>query len=180
MNPKHKRVLVMLPLLAVAAWLALFGDKTPEDEVAAPTRGGQVDKVAEAAPERSEAPAPQVIMEAAEGEVLRVASRDRARAMIDSSDMRDLFAPSVPPAPPAEQQAAAAAPPPPPVLPFAYIGREQEKSRWRYFLEKNGQVFVLAAGEQAEGFRLEKAGNGELALVELSTQTRHVIAIDGD
>lgn len=177
MNPKQKRLVLMLPLLAIAAWLALFGDKTPVDEVAEPTRASSAAS-SEAVPASSDASESPVVHAAAEGDVLRVAPRERVSAMIDSADMRDLFASSVPPPPPVDPQAAP--PPPPPVLPFVYIGRELEQSRWRYFLEKNGQVYVLSAGEQAEGFKLEKAGNGELALVELSTQARHVIAIDGD
>lgn len=177
MNPRNKRVLLMLPVLAVAAGLALFGDKTPVEEVAEPAQRGsaaatQPGPVA-AAPE---AVAPPVV----EGELLRVAARDRLSAMIDSPEVRDLFAANraaeqQTQAPPDEPQQAA-----PPVQPFTFIGRELDQKRWRYFLEKDGQVFVLSPGQQAEGFRLERTPAGEVALVDLATKTRHIIPIEGE
>lgn len=185
MNAQNKRVLLMLPVLAVAAWLALFGDKTPDGEVAEPTTTRPAAEPAAAPVTASEAvaevpAATPVNQAAAEGEVLRVRPRDALRGMIDGPDVHDLFAPLLPPQAVAAQQPQEAVQPPPPVLPFVYIGREETATRRVYFLEKAGQTFVLAAGDRAEGFQLETASDRELTLVDLATKTKHVIPIGGE
>lgn len=174
MNPRNKRLLFLLPVLAVAAWLAVFGDKTPVDQVVEPSApvavGGDVPV--------ERAPAAPV----ASGELPRVAAREQLPARIDSPDARDLFAALAPVAPPPQDAPTAQEPQEaaPPELPFAFIGRELYRSQWRYFLEKDGQVYVLAPGQQADGFRLETTRAGELVMVDLATRARHIIPLEGE
>lgn len=173
----NKRLLIMLPVLLIAAWLAFFGDKTPRGEVAEPTRSAPAAAVTESRPAVAQIDAAPA--SPAPGGMLRLVSREGLGKKIESEDMHNLFMAKEPPPPPtppqSEQQKSA---PPPPVMPFHYIGRELLDGAWRYFLEKNGQTYVVARGDQVEGFLLDSENDTQIGLVDVATSTHFTVQVD--
>lgn len=171
------RLLLMLPVLAIAAWLALFGDKTPvdQDEMLAPPRPAAAESAS--APAQESPPVPVVIEESLPpGQVRRLASREHLAEQATAS--KDLFGgQGAEPPPPA---AAPEAPPPPPEQPFVLIGRMLEAGRWHVFLERNGASYVLAAGGEADGFRVDAISEREVRLTQKADKAKFVIPIDGE
>ncbi|WP_101943939.1 hypothetical protein [Uliginosibacterium sp. TH139] len=172
----RQRLLLMLPLLAIAGWLALFGDKTPpEEQVAMPSRG--ISAPAAASPGAPAAEAVSEPEEARPGQVKRLGARmglvERGQR---STDLFSGTGSAPPPPAPAENTP----PPPPPEQPFILIGRMLEAGRWQVFLERNGVAWALREGEVADGFKLVKVSSNEVRLLRETDKTELVIPIDGD
>lgn len=174
MSPKL-RMGLMLVGLVIAAWLAIFGDKTPVNEPVA-ARGAERARPAPAV--RPETAVPVAAEpETDTGPVRRL--RSRAGWFELASSGRDIFAPPVVAAPP-QAQNEAPPPPPPPEVPFKLIGRLEEQGHWRYFLERDNAVHVLRPGEEAVGFRLESDSGDTLRVTNVADKTSFLIAIDSD
>jgi hypothetical protein len=151
------------PLLAVAAWLALYGNRTPDskDSVSMPVR-------AAAAHGSQQAPSA--------GTPVELVPRDVLIAASSKESARDLFAahswnPPPPPAPPPQPEAAPSAPP----VPYTYLGRKVEGDAWEVYLARGDQTFVAKSGTVLDGaWRVESAQPPSLVLTFLplgQTQT---------
>ncbi|HEX5125194.1 MAG TPA: hypothetical protein VFW00_00500, partial [Rhodocyclaceae bacterium] len=95
MNTKQ-RMVIMTPLLAAAAWLAFFGDKTPSGGVAepvarVPTR--MVSKAIDSDIASTAAPAAMTETDTTEqaGAILRLASREPLKAELALTNPTDIF-----------------------------------------------------------------------------------------
>lgn len=149
-----RRWALLLPLLAGAAWLAVFGDRTPTGTVQ-PTRTGAAAPAPAAPPARS-TPARRDAGEPVE------ALRPRAAPDAAPRPAADLFAvaawrlppPPPPPPPPAAQPKAA------PVLPalnYKVLGKKEENNTWEVYLGRDDLTFIARAGETLEGlWRVEQ------------------------
>lgn len=163
------RLGLLLAALAVAGWLAVFGDKTPP--------GTLVEARVEGAPPRATPAAPPAVVIAPEddvppGQVRRLPRR--AGWYEDALAGNDLFAPPVREA----GAVAPAAPPPPPEPPFRLIGRMAEAGQWTYFLEREHAAHALRVGDEAAGFRLSAASAQELVFTRLADRARFTLALD--
>lgn len=174
----NKRMLIMLPFLLAAAWLALFGDKTPSGggEVVAP-----IAAAARVAQSDTEAPVenPAITGEADSNQVRRL--RDRVNlGELENGPKVDLFSAqggSPNPAPVAEAQPQ---PPPPPTQPFVLVGRMYDQDHWVAFLESQGRTHVVQAGEVVDGFRIDAVSGREIRLTQLVDKSKFVIPVDGE
>lgn len=173
MNNRRTRLLILAPILMAATWLALFGDKTPNNS------SGVVEAVTHAAPP---APAPAaeateaVADEAVPGQIRRVSKRSAPAADAPG----DLFAAAAAVETAAPENQPPPPPPPPPPQPFVLIGRMLDQDRWAAFLERDGRIHVVRAHDVVDGFRCDSMTAQEIRLTQLSDKTRVVIPIEGE
>lgn len=165
----NKRWLFWLPMLALAAWLAFFGDKSPTEQGAfvKPRTDVSSNRVATSQPFSNVGTTPtQVVQsvgankassEAVSLEALIPRSQLISMPNSESRPGRDLFAgrswtppplpvKALPPAAPA-LPAAQVAPP----LPFTYVGKKLEADVWEVFLQRGEQSFLVRTGATIEG-----------------------------
>lgn len=173
-NSASRRWLMWGPLLVVAAWLALFGDKTPAGsiEVSLPSRPAPTQPPAasfHAPPARANTATPNAVALAAlvpRAQLIPQAqSASAADAPVADRDPFSVRSWNPPPAP-----AAASAPvePTAPPLPYAYIGKKQEGESWEVYLTRGDLTFVAREGEVLErDYRVEKIQPPSLTLVYL-------------
>lgn len=162
MKPRH----IALGLaLAVAAGLAAFGDKTPNDEVA------------EAVERPAASPAPVAAAPAGpasgarEPAILRLQPRDEliGDSAGAGADENALFARQdwTPPPPPPPKPG----PPPPPVappLPFTFIGKSLEEGKWEVYLASGERTHIAVEGGVIDGaWRVERIAPPLLTLTYL-------------
>jgi hypothetical protein len=87
----------------------------------------------------------------------------------------DLFAakswhvpPPPPPPPPSPPPSPAPAPPAAPPLPFKYIGKLDDASSLKAFLQRNEKVFAVSVGDVIEGaYRIDAINPGQMTLIYL-------------
>jgi hypothetical protein len=157
-----RRWWIWLPLLGIAAWLALFADKSPPgSEVSAATRSeptageAQAIALAKAAGESTTATSLVVI---ARRELISDSAKEPAR---------DLFAPkSWTPPPPAA--AGAQEPPAPPAIPFTYLGKKLEGGTWEVYLARGDQTFIARLGSVIDNtYRIDRIAPPALEMTYL-------------
>ena len=189
MNRRHG---VLLGLLVAAAWLALFGDKTPHDTPgsdvvpATATRG-------ERSPARLRAPAEArpAAMKLAAGqapaspEVMPLLARDQLIPVVaHDRPGRDLF-PALswqPPPARAEQPARPVKPLPPvaPPVPFVYLGKKLESGQWEAYLGQGENVYIARAGMTLGGmYQVEAIDPPTLRLLYLPLKQSQTLSIGG-
>ena len=167
MNSKkgsQKRWWFWLPMLAFAAWLALFGDKTPVEQMPLPTS-----KALNTSPTEAKTVA-EPLPDALPNALLELIPREELIELPegDSPTSRDLFAdrnwtPALPPA----REAEPAAPTAPP-LPFTYLGKQLEDKQWRVFLGMADQTFVVGEGSTINDlYRIDSISPPNLSLTYL-------------
>lgn len=169
----RRRWWVLLPLLAAAAWLAAFGDKTPPGSarVTAPASS-------------SPTPAPP----AAKGKAaspLEPIERlvPRAELVAATADASaDLFASrdwSVKRPPAAAPVVVQAAPEPDPVTPnYRVLGKKLEDRAWEVFLGRDDSSFIVRAGDTLEDtWRVDEIAPPLMSLTHVPTGSRHQLAI---
>ncbi|GAB4058532.1 hypothetical protein [Uliginosibacterium sediminicola] len=159
---ERTRMLLLLPVLGIAAWLALFGDKShPGSEEVALFRGGSAQSTAP----RSEA-APLSARE----------SLSKALAETEPNNLFPVVAPAggatAEQAPPPEAEA------PPPT--FVVIGRMLRDGHWNVFLDRDNQTYVATAGAEISGFKVLAIEPKQVLLRDLSTQSNLIIPIEGE
>ena len=165
----RRRWWLWLPLLGLAGWLVLFGDRSPNGNAAAvslPARPAATTQAA-ARPSHTDARTPR----GTEPESIEVlVGRDQwAAAPADTaSASRNLFStrnwnpPPPPPTPVAEAAAVA------PALPFAFLGKKLEGEIWEVYLSRGEQTFIVRQGQILEGvYRIDKIAPPSLALTYL-------------
>ncbi|HSD37737.1 MAG TPA: hypothetical protein VLC92_09510 [Rhodocyclaceae bacterium] len=173
----RKRMLIMLPILAVAAWLAIFGDKAPV---------GQGTEVAAVAPRRATDPAGsgEVIARPPGANVPADAGgptsprQDIKKALSETSSPNLFVSNAPPPPPPAPVVDPEDLPPPPPS--FRVIGSMNKDGRLNVFLDKDNQTYVAIPGAVIDGNRVDVVKSDQVQLFNLSTKTTQIIPIEGD
>ena len=182
MTPRH---MIMAAALAVAAWLALFGDKTPSTGIAEPVTHAASASASTSAP----APAASSIVpnessEKSRNDTVILVLKNRQQLMGNAlTDARPdaLFKsqswtpPPPPPAPPA--------PPPPPTappVPFKYIGKKIEDGKWEVYLTTGSQVNVVREKTVLQGtYRVDSIKPPVLTLTYLPLQQVQTLTIGG-
>jgi hypothetical protein len=174
------RLLIMLPVLGVAAWLALFGDKKPVGQgnaavaTAVPDRAMPAERgvtTGVVAPSASNAPAVASSAPVPGRESVKLALQDNAAP--------NLFASPTPPAPP-PSAAAASQNAPPPLPNFVVIGSMLKGGQLNVFLDKDNQTYVATPGAVLDGNRVVEVKPDHVLLLNLSTQVTQIIPIEGD
>ena len=171
-HASRRRWWLWLPLLGLAAWLALFGDRSPDGNAAAvslPARTAATPEPA-ARPLHSGARTSQGTEPESIDTLVR---RDQwvAAAPADAASAparRDLFSTrNWNPPPPAPAPVAEAAPVAP-ALPFAFLGKKLEGGIWEVYLSRGEQTFIVREGQTLEGvYRVDKIAPPSLALTYL-------------
>lgn len=175
-GPWRMRWWMWCALLAFAAWLAVFGDKTPADGAVAlslPLR--TVERPVAAAPSARPATAAAEPDEALYALVPRArpaagVAPSRAVGQSRTGAGRDLFAstswsppPPKPTPAPAPVVAAQA-----PRLPFTFVGKKQENGSWEVYLARDDKTFITREGTTLEGvYRVDKIAPPVLTLTYL-------------
>ena len=171
----NARRLLLLALLPVAAWLALFGDKTPP-------AGSPVEVVAPTSPRR--APATERTAKAAgKLEIAALIAREQLIPGVDEArESRDLFPslswrPPPPPTPATSEKARAPMAPPPP---FVYLGNKFEAGQWEAYLGRGEEVFIVREGMTLErNYRVKAITPSTLTLIYLPLKQSQTISIGG-
>lgn len=180
------RMAILLPILLVAAGLAMFGDRTPAGAVhpLAPASRGQAQGTSDiqrvTGPSARSKPAAAVPLE------ILVPREQLARS---DADARDLFASpawltreiKVAP-PPAAPVAAAPVAPPAAVaelaLPFKFVGKRQEGDEWEVYLARDDVNFIAKVGATVDvSFRVEAIAPPTIVLIHLPTGKSHSLSI---
>lgn len=177
MNRRHA---VLGAGLAIAGWLALFGDKAPATDIAEP--------VARATPQRLPAesgrPAPDRTATKANAEPTILALQPRQDLVgltLDGKPPGSLFGshswappPPPPPKPP---------PPPPPAappLPFTYIGKKLEGGAWEVYLARGDQTVIVNMQSVIDGtYRVDSIRPPQLVLTYLPLNQQQTLTIGG-
>lgn len=166
----NKKWWVLLPVLLLAAWLAVFGDKTPV-QAPLPTVGS-VQK-----------PSPLDVKPSPDGQRANASSSEQSSMTLielvprkqliqgtatNGKTPRDLFTDRS--WTPLARPAAAVAPPPPmaPPVPFAYLGKRLEGEKWQVFLGRADQTFVVSVGSTIDNlYRVDSISPPNLSLTYL-------------
>lgn len=182
MNP---RKLVLGAGLLVAAYLALFGDKTPSGEVAEPVaRSAQASastrkvsfEPASETPARNEKSSGPTIA------VLAIRPRDQLIGASQGQTRPDgLFSshswtPPPPPPPPPAPPPKPTAPP----LPFSFIGKKVEDGKWEVYLAHGDQTYVVREKSVLEGvYRVETIKPPVISFLYLPLKETQILTIGG-
>lgn len=188
-----RRRLLLFGLLGIAAWLAFFGDRTPEDRAssgivqpAMPARAGRGSAALPAPQASAGTPAGRAGQGAGQDlpvpEVAALIPRDQlipGRAGNDPE--RDLF-PSLNWVPPPVVPAMPDKPPPPmaPPLPFVYLGKKFESGQWEIYLGRGEDVFIAREGVTIDGqYRVKGISPPRATLVYLPLKQVQTMDIGG-
>ncbi len=169
-----------MTLLAAAAWLAVFGDKTPAASAALPAAGARASD-------------PTAITGVASAST-PVADRIRAgrgkTAMLETLQPRDTLIPPAPRERPIRDIFSAASwtpPAPPPVAPapaapaappFTFVGKKLEGEQWEVYLARGEQSFIARQGSTIDGtYRIDKIEPPTLTMTQLPQAQTMTIAI---
>lgn len=161
-----------LPLLGIAAWLALFGDrKDAGDAAAVSVAVPRQPQVAPAEPtSRRAAPQPKAGSAAEPIEALVKRSELVSRARTATSDTiaaQDLFSSRSWTPPPPAASAIIATPAAPP-LPFVYLGKKVEGEVWEVYLSRAEQTFIARVGQTLDAsYRVDSIAPPSLVLTYL-------------
>ena len=177
MKRKH---LLMGAALALAAWLALFADKTPNSGVAEPVvRANSASSRAAARPVRS---TPTVVADgSASTAVMALEPRQRLIGGAHQGTGNVLFGSQnwePPPAPIKAVKPAPAPPPSAPPLPFTYLGKQNEDGVWQVFLARGEQTFIVREASIVEGlYRVDAIKPPQLSLTYLPLKQAQTLTI---
>ena len=184
------RRLILFALLALAAWLALFGDKTPNDRNAsevvaalpARTAGGWSGDASNARRADRPPPGSRALPGPASAslEVAALIPRQQLiSAAADGHQSRDLFPPlSWTPPPPLPEKSASPPPPMAPPVPFVYLGKKLEGGQWEAYLGVGEQVFIVREGMTLAGtYKVKAVSPPTLTLIYLPLKQSQAIPI---
>lgn len=164
-----RRWWLWLPLLGLAAWLALFGDRSPDGDAVAvslPVRAAAT-TASRASSRPVDGPSSQAAesLETLVGRDQLLAGEPEAPAGAPTGAKRDLFStrnwnPPPPPPPPAVVPAPVAPP-----LPFTFLGKKLEGESWEVYLSRGEQTFIVREGQTLDGaYRVDKIAPPVLTL----------------
>lgn len=174
----HKRHALLAAAFALAAWLAVFGDKTPEAAIAEP-----VSKPSSAARTATKAKPSTYRTASQEGPVI-FGLRDRSMLIGGAGAEKPadgLFnSHSWAPAPPPPTAQLSAPPPMAPPLPFTYLGKKHEDEQWEVFLGRGDQTFIVRQQSLIEGtYRVDSIQPPTLTLTYLPMNQQQTLPIGG-
>lgn len=177
----NKRHAILAIGLALAGWLALFGDKTPAIDIAEPVSR----TLARPTPAETRMASPiKAVATTPEDEqtILALQPRDTLiSATLEKQRPSGLFNSHswAPPPPPAPKPP----PPPPPMappLPFTYIGKKLDGDTWEVYLARGEQAFIVATHSVIEGtYRVESIRPPQLTLTYLPLNQQQILTIGG-
>ena len=176
---KNRRWWLWTPLLGIAAYLALYGDKTPSGTVISMPATSVVTQ-------RSASMATSAVANVTAETTNSSATRPSVATPLDLLIPRDTLIVSRKASTTAGKQLFASGswtPPPPPVkplpvlpplaptapaLPFAFIGKKLEAGTWEVFLSRGEQSFVAKEGSVIDNtYRIDKIAPPNLSLTYL-------------
>jgi hypothetical protein len=169
-----KRWWILLPILLLAAWLALFGDKTPVRAI--PPSVASAQKSSPVSVKVSSEQTSQIsLMELVPRKLLIQGSTNSGKTSQDLFTHR-----SWSPAP--RPTAVTPAPPPPlpmaPPVPFTYLGKRLQGQKWQVFLGRADQTYVVSAGSTIENlYRVDAISPPNLSLTYLPLGQSQSISI---
>jgi hypothetical protein len=177
----QKRWWLWLPLLGFAAWLAFFGDKTPNatsDTVNARSPIERSPSSNTSPSQRAETPSNS----SAKRDLEVLLARDQLYPSSKSkAAINDLFASSSWTPPPPPRATLPALPPPAPTapaLPFTYVGKKLEGAVWEVYVARGEQSFVLRTGTVIENtYRVQSVAPPSLSLIYLPLGQTQTLAI---
>lgn len=181
MNPK-RRLMTLLPILLLAAWLAVFGDKTPSganvQNVTTPVVRAQTTSMATSAPANAETDrGRQGASSQDDAQISRLLSRANP-GKPENTPQVDLFpGPAQENAAEVEKDSEDEDQPAAPQQPFALIGRMFESDRWVAFLERNGQTHVAQVGSFIDGYHVDSISAKEIRLTQLANKSTYLIPL---
>lgn len=192
MKPRH---MLMLAALAVAAWFAFFGDKTPNSDVAEPAkRSAAASASAKNAPaQRSAAAASDDTPRATEKDgaakkhkrdivILAVHDRKELIGGASSGNIAGLFGTQswTPPPPPPPVNAGPPPPPTAPELPFTFLGKKNEDAKWEVYLAHGDTTLIVQEKSVIEGtYRVDSIKPPLLTLTYLPMNQQQTLPIGG-
>jgi hypothetical protein len=164
---KTKRWWLWLPMLAVAAWLALGAEGPPPASASAPRM---------ATPASVPAHTPE---DTPEDTQTALVPRQVLVPEPGSGHPRDLFAPrSWAPPPAAPAAPASPAPPAAPPLPYTFLGKKHEDGQWEVYLGRDGRTLIVREGAVLDNaWRVDRVEPPRLALTYLPLGEVQAIAI---
>lgn len=165
-NPRL-RWAALIALLLISGWLALFGDKTPEGEVAQPVALPADRRVDADAPRRSAAPSVSTGASGAVRSLGRLIPRDELLPARSSPASVDLFSASswAPPEPKVVALPVVEPPPMAPPLPFTVLGKKLEAGRWEVYVSRGSQTLIAREGDVLDGvYRVERIQPPQMVL----------------
>ncbi|MDQ8021036.1 MAG: hypothetical protein REI94_04310 [Moraxellaceae bacterium] len=186
---RNQRILFMLPLLLIAAYLAFFADKTPEEELVAPVaRTTPIEPVGQGQPASTASQpvaAPRFSQEPDASGVIPPAPRAQL-AELATAGGPDLFAHGVGPSPEEraaqeaqQQQEQQQAVQPPPQFPYAFIGKQYDGQDWQAFFEKGDSTLIVSTGAVVDNdFRVQSIKPPQMLV--LHVPSKQIINIDID
>lgn len=169
----RRRWWLWLPLLGLAGWLAVFGDRSADGKAAAMSGPARLAATAEPISASLLVSTPKTAAGAAPEAIETLVRREEwvAAAPADAtSARRDLFSTrnwNPPPPPPPVAPVSEAAPVAPP-LPFAFLGKKLEGDTWEVYLSRGEQTFIIREGLTLDGtYRVDKIAPPSLTLTYL-------------
>jgi hypothetical protein len=181
------RSIILTLAMIVAAWLALFGDKTPSGGIAKPITRNPASAPRAAVPQIGVSAAViPVKLSAAKVErepvILILQPRDR---LIDTKKETkpgdSLFASqSWVPTPPPPAKPTPTPPPSAPPLPFTYLGKKIEDGIWEVYLARGEQSFIVRENTIIEDrYRIESIKPPTLSIIYLPLKQVQMLTIGG-
>lgn len=174
--------------VAIAGWLALFGDKTPTSDIAEPVAraSASANVAASAAVKRvmqtsasagSGKAKPAIVILALQPREVLIGTGDaNSEQPTDRLFTNQTWAPPPPPPP-------KPLPPPPPSappLPFTYLGKKIEDSQWEAYLARGDQTFIIREQTVIEGtYRVDSIKPPTLSLTYLPLNQVQTLTIGG-
>jgi hypothetical protein len=174
----RQRLLLMLPVLLVAAGLAVFGDKTPRGsgDVVAPVQDSAGETGETGHGENANGIKTDAGIEA-NGLVLRVQPRDGLTSLVGQASV-DVFASQSPADSEPSSAAGTGGRVEAPAQIFTAIGRMRDEGEWLGFLEHENRTFVVRKGAHVEGFRVEAIESESIVLSNLASKKRYVVMMN--
>jgi hypothetical protein len=164
------RHMLMIAALAIATGLVVFGDKTPQSEVAEPVERGPASVAAPRTAERAAAPVP------AGGAILRLVPRAELIGATGEGAFKGsggVFAGQDLNPPPAVAAAPSGPPPAPPApsappLPFTVLGKGVADGAWEVYLARPDRTYIARVGTVIDGmYRIDTIAPPTLTLTYL-------------
>lgn len=146
MKPRH---IVMGAALALAAGLALFGDKAPDTQLAEPVERAAVPAPARVAASSAKGSDEVAIARLVPRETLIGASGDRFGEGENRLFARHDWTP--PPPPPSNEPPPPPPPPSAPPLPFTYLGKSLQDGVWEIYLARGDRTYLVRDGITIDG-----------------------------
>lgn len=182
----RRRHQLMVVGLAVAAWLATFGDKTPVTGIAQPVARAPLSSPASVAASTSIAPqssAAQSDYPEHEPVILALQTRETliGESPREASNGASLFTSQswTPPPPPPPKPP----PPPPPTappLPFVYLGKKIEDGAWEVFVARGDRTYIVRERSLLDGmYRIDSIKPPLLSLTYIPMNQVQTLAIGG-